>query len=120
MSANTNLPRNVVAPRKTVVSAGFGGAAVVQLPPKPLQVEAPPAQQSEPSRLSEKEKLEKRLFQNEITAERADKIKSAFVFCTLFVAFQPKSFQFHLDFMLATHSLNNFSVSKPFLRALSC
>ena len=78
MSADGNLPRNVVAPRKTVVSSGFGGAAVVQLPPKSLPVEAPPAQ-SEPTRLSEKEKLEKRVFQNEITAERADKIKSAFV-----------------------------------------
>jgi hypothetical protein len=30
------------------------------------------------ARLSEKEKLEKRLSQNAITAERADKIKSAY------------------------------------------
>ncbi len=84
MSANGNLPRNVIAPRKSVVSSGFGGAAVVQLPPpKQLPVEAP-ASQSEPVRLSQKEKLEKRLYQNEITVERADKIKSAYVFCAFF------------------------------------
>ncbi len=120
MSADGNLPRNVLAPRKSVVSSGFGGAAVVQLPPKPLPMEASTAQ-SEPTRLSEKEKLEKRLFQNEITVERADKIKSAFVLLHNFrgVSTERLSIKPRLC-VFASISLKSHHISNPFLRALSC